>query len=66
MGPIYTFGQSFVNVTTLNSILLDECFDRSTDELHYFFILSMVTKYQDDNRLITITSIKCLNIANEL
>lgn len=39
---------------------VNEKFSKSTVELHFLFILSMLTNSQDDQSLITISSIKCL------
>jgi hypothetical protein len=43
-----TANVTVVNVTSLNNFLLDEFFDKSIVRLHYLFILSMLSKYQDD------------------
>ena len=36
-------------------------FDKSTIRLHYIYIFFMLTKFQADQRLITMSSINCLN-----
>ena len=36
-------------------------FDKSTVKLHYLHIFFVLTKFQGDQRLITMSSINCLN-----
>ena len=45
----------------LNIFLLDMNFDKSTVELHFLFISSMLAKFQKDQKSIAMLSIKCLN-----
>ena len=40
---------------------MDENFDKSTVKLHYLHIFSMLAKFQDNQRLITMSSINFLN-----
>lgn len=55
-----------VSVMVLNIFLLDEVnfkfffYNKFTIEFHYFLFLSMLVKYQDNQRSIAILSIKCL------
>ena len=56
-----TPGITLSNITPLNKLLLDANFDKSTIGLHYIHIISMLTKFHGDQRLILMLSINCLN-----
>ena len=58
-----TLGVTLINIISLNIFLLDENFDISIVVLHFFLIISMLAKFQDDLKSITISSIKCLNVS---
>ena len=53
------------HIITLNNVILpnifslDANFDKSTVRLHYLYIFSMLAKFQDDQRLIVMSSIDC-------
>ena len=50
-------------IVQLHSIffLLDVNFDKFTIELHFLLISSILAKFQEDQRSIAMSSIKCLN-----
>ena len=56
-----TFGVILSDITPLNNLLLDVNFDKSTVELHYIHICSMLAKIHGDQRSIVMLSINCLN-----
>ena len=49
------------DITPLNNLLLDVNFNKFTVGLHYIHILFMLAKFYDDQRLIVMVSINCLN-----
>ena len=48
-------------MTLLNILLLGVNFDKSTIGLHFLLISSIIIKFQENQRSITMLSIKCLN-----
>ena len=53
-------GVTLSNITPFNNLLLDANFDKSTVGLNYIHILSMLTKFHGDKKLIIMLSINCL------
>ena len=56
-----TPGVTLNNVTSLNIFKLNVNFDKSTIRFHHLHIFYMPAKFQDDQILITISSINFLN-----
>ena len=56
-----THGVTLNNITQLNIFELDANFDNFTVRLYYFCIFSIFAKFQDDQKLIVISSINYLN-----
>ena len=56
-----THGVTLSNVTPINSFQFDANFDKSIVRWHYFCIFSMFAKFQGNQRLITMSSINCIN-----
>ena len=56
-----TLDVTLSNITQLNIFQFDVNFDKSTIRLHYLHIFFIVAKFQGNQRLITMSSINCLN-----
>ena len=56
-----TLDVTLSDITPLNNLLLDANFDKFTVGLHYIHILSMLAKFNCNQRLIVILSINYLN-----
>jgi len=49
------------DITSLNNLLFDANFDKSTVRLYYIHILFVLAKFHRDQRSIVMLSINCLN-----
>ena len=56
-----TLGVTLSNITPPNIFQSDVNFDKSTAGLYYLHIFSMLKKFKNDQRSITMSSINCLN-----
>ena len=54
-------GVTLNNITRLNIFELDANFDKFTVRLYYFCIFSILANFQDDQRLIAMSSINFFN-----